>query len=104
MGLRGNPVTDASAPQLSNLTMLEGLYLGETRVTDKTVKMISRLPKLSKLWLHDLNISDDCSSDLSQMSKLRELHLYATQITASGAREIKDALPRCRVIHEAFPL
>jgi len=64
--------------------------------------MISRLPRLSKLWLHDLNISDDCVGDLSKMNKLRELHLYATQITESGAREIKDALPRCQVIHEAF--
>ena len=104
LGLRGNPVTDVSAPHLANLTNLEGLYLGKTRVTDKTVKMISYLPRLSKLWLHDLNISDDCTGDLSKMSKLRELHLYATQITESGVRKIKDALPRCRVIHEAFPL
>ena len=84
--------------------MLEGLYLGETRVTDKTVQMISRLPRLSKLWLHDLNITNDSVGDFSQMSKLCELHLYATQITESGAREIRDALPQCRVIHEVFPL
>jgi hypothetical protein len=84
--------------------MLEELYLGETRVTDKTVKMISNLPKLSKLWLHDLIISDECVADLSRMKRLKELHLYATQITEGGAREIKDSLPQCLVIHEAFPL
>jgi hypothetical protein len=74
------------------------LALDGTRLTNAGVQTIAaRCEKLKRLTLRNTGITDEAVKALEQMTYLTELDVRGTKVTEAGARQLKKALPQCRI-------
>jgi internalin A len=62
------------------------------------MKYLAPLANLETLILTQNFLTDDCLDDLKKLKKLKELRIEETQISEEGIRQLKEALPKCRVL------
>jgi hypothetical protein len=90
-------VTDDGLEYLSELSSLDGLTLLNDEITDRGLVHLQRLKKLSRLDLMNTLVTDDSVEALSRLASLKSLRIYETGMTEKGYRELKTALPKCRI-------
>ncbi|CAI7782491.1 unnamed protein product [Closterium sp. NIES-53] len=83
-------VTDAGLHQLTNLSSLEVLYLGNNQgVTSAGMVEVGRLTAFEKLWIHQMAVMDDGLQQLTALSSLKELALSFNQgVTTAGMVDV----------------
>jgi hypothetical protein len=96
--LYASAIGDDGMVQIQRLTNLELLGLNGTRVTDTGIARISGLQKLHYLALSDCKVTDEAIQHLLKMSGLRTIELYRTKVTKKGFRDLRQALPSCKVM------
>lgn len=92
--LSGNKLTDLSA--LSSLGKLEVLDLSDNSITD--ISPLSELTSLRTLYLDNNKIVD--FTPLYKLTQLTTLSIKGMDITEKQLKEIRDALPGCRIHSE----
>lgn len=119
IGLKGTRVTNAG---LASLKKISGLYLLDVRNTKMACKEVSMLSdlrileigdsttgdpglrhlkslgKLDVLDLEDTGIDDAGLEQLIGMSQLRWLHLQGTVVTDEGIKKLREVLPHCQIL------
>jgi hypothetical protein len=119
-------VDDAWLSHLDSLQGLEGLVIESDRVTEAGLKHIISLRNLNFLILRGAGFSDSSLDYLTSLDKLDELDIRDTQVTETGiaklkkmtglrrlrlpsgiadshaVKDLKLALPRCRVVHTSL--
>ena len=60
---------------------------------------LAAYPDLKFLYLYDTRITDVAVVHLRNLSNLAILDLTATDITAQGLTKLREALPRCNIVH-----
>ena len=98
LSLLRTPLTDKAMPALAGLTSLETLNLDYTNIGDTGLAEIAGLKNLRSLGVDSTFVSDKSRELLSGLKKLESLNLYHTTITAPVHRELKTALPGCKII------
>ena len=86
---------------LGQFGQLAELNLNESNVTTADLGALHDLRKLQTLNLFGTKIGDDAVQTLASIRSLRTLHLNDTQFTAAGVSELKQALPRCEILHHS---
>ena len=79
---------------LGNLTALEWLDVGATHVSD--LRPLGRLTGLQWLGVRATQVAD--LRPLGSLTALRWLDVRGTQTSEGAVKELRDALPRCKVI------
>lgn len=98
----GNTMINGSGlKNLSAATSLEKLDLWHTEVTDHNLVHLKGLKKLNWLSLAETGIGDGALPHLEKLTSLTYLDLRNTRISSEGAKQIRRALPRCKI--ETFP-
>lgn len=121
LDLLRTPVTPACANRLVPLSQLKALKMGHTSANDECLIDIARLAALEELdvshcpissggvsyllalnhlrvlILSATNVDDDCVVHLKQMPSLRRLDVDHTRVSHAAVRELRGALPGCRV-------
>ena len=119
--LSGNPFNGSGLRHLKSLRVLKSLALGEVTLEPKAWSAIAALPALEWLSLWGSNVDDKALkeiakhrnirilqlsetqitgkslSTLGQMTQLKELTVWQTALTAEEVRQLRTALPRCKV-------
>ena len=75
------------------------LDLRQTEVVDRDLPGLAAYPDLKFLYLYDTRITDVAVVHLRNLSNLAILDLTATDITAQGLTKLREALPRCNIVH-----
>jgi hypothetical protein len=115
-------VDNAWLSHVGDLKGIEGLVIESNRITDAGLRHISSLRNLDFLILRGTGISDSCIDYLTGLDKLDELNIVETQVTETGiaklkkltglrrlclppgmadSRAVKDlklALPQCKIV------
>ena len=96
-------ITDASLNELAKLNNLAELGLAGTQITDTGFKKLTKIKKLTHLDLGHTQIMDAGfkKKKLTKLKKLSWLGLKDTKVTKAGVAELKKALPKCKIIHNA---
>jgi WD40 repeat protein len=90
--------TDACLKGLKDLKSLQTLNLPLTQVTDEGLKDLKDLQGLLILNLGGTQVTDAGLKNLRGLKSLQLLDLTNTRVTDAGLQDIKEALPKCRVI------
>jgi Leucine-rich repeat (LRR) protein len=94
-------VTDAGLARLKELPRLEVLCLDQTLITDAGIPALETLPRLEKLHVHSRAMLTDASVDsLSRHVRLFELKIGGPGFSEQGIARLREALPRCKVVHD----
>ena len=100
--LSSTQITDAGLENLGALTNLRELRLDATKVTDVGLEHLKGLTELQVLNLNSTKVTDVGLVHIKGLSKLRTLWLSNTQVTDEGVKELRQALPNCKICY--FPL
>lgn len=98
LSLLRTPLTDKAMPALAGLTLLETLNLDYTNVGDKGLEEIAGLTNLKRLGVDSTFVGDKSRNVLAGFQNLESLNLYHTTVTAPVYRDLKTALPSCKII------
>ncbi len=98
LDLSKTKVTDDTAGTIARLAGLRELSLRELPVTDQTAKALSGLTELRELNIAYTQITDAAIADLARLKNLETINVDGTKMTTSGVKELKKALPNCRVL------
>jgi hypothetical protein len=86
--------------ELAKLKQLEELRIGYG-IGDAGVKALSGNTELKVLSVWNCtNVSDASVKALTSLTGLRELDVGITRISGNGLREIRKALPQCKVTNK----
>ena len=96
------PCTDDGLAHLGSIASLRQIRLGQCTLTGRGMESWAKLPLLHTLRLYQVPITDVAIPYLKQIKSLRILELNETSISAAGAAELQQALPRCVVLHESL--
>ena len=89
---------DAGLKNLAGLTKLTTLSLEDDNITDEGVKQLASLTQLETLKLK-LNPITNVSIDvLKNLKGLKTLDLNNTQIDNKGLKQLRAALPQCKIL------
>ena len=91
----GDP--DKYLGQIESLPSLQTLCVGGQKFTDEHLSRLKRLTTLSSLTLTSTSVSDAGLAYLKGLSKLQELKLFYIRVSDAGVKELKKALPNCRI-------
>ena len=80
------------------LENLKNLSLNGARVTDHGLVYLGTLNSLETLWLGGTMVTDDGIKRLGALHNLKWLFLGNTRVTQAGVTDLKDSLPKCRII------
>ena len=86
---------------LGQFSQLAELHLNESNVTTSDLNALSELRKLQTLNLFGTEIGDDAVETLASIRSLRTIHLNDSQFSAAGVSKLKQALPRCEILHNS---
>ena len=95
--LGGMQITDAGLANLKELKGLTTLILRSTNITDAGLANLKELKGLTTLILGGMQITDAGLANLKELKGLTTLDLYYTNITDAGLKEIRSALPKCKI-------
>ena len=93
----GPRITDAGLVHLAGLSGLEALRLDYSTVTGAGLAHLRNLTLLRYLGLRRCPVTDDAISHITALPSLRNLDVSDTEITPSGLKTLKEALPECRI-------
>jgi hypothetical protein len=79
---------------------LRALFLQGAKITDASLAGIGRVSTLEQLSLQEVVISGKGLRELHGLKKLVDLGLRATKATPADIRELRAALPQCRIQHD----
>ena len=99
--LHSTKITDEGLKDIAKMQQLTSLLLDDTEITDAGLKDIAKLQNLARLSLSFSKITDVGLKDIAKLQNLAHLDLINTKITYEGAAELKKALPKCRIFHNA---
>ena len=71
----------------------------QTQIVDASLVHLKELAKLRYLYLGDTNVTDEGLVDLQTLTTLRSVDLGHSQVTNQGVKNLKQALPDCKIIH-----
>jgi hypothetical protein len=92
-----NP-SDAELEQIRELPQFQSLVLYDDRVSDCGLERIEGLTQLRTLSLVNTNVTDAGLEHLKGLTQLGKLSLYGnSKITDVGLRELRQALPNCKI-------
>jgi hypothetical protein len=94
----GPRITDRGMQTVGTFRSLKHADICAHLVTDEGVRALAGMEELEVLWLTRSRITDASIAVLSQLTALRELNVSCTEITAQGLRELRRALPLCRIV------
>jgi hypothetical protein len=102
LALHGSLVGDLGFSYLTVLPDLEHLELTNTQVTDRSLPSFKRFRKLQRLALyHETRLGPTFTEagmvDLKALVGLKQLYLCGGWASAAAIRELKKALPDCRI-------
>ena len=84
------------------ITLVFTNYLvGGALLKDEGLKEVAKLRNLEKLNLERHNITDTGLKELTELKQLKELNLRRTKVTYSGVTKLQNALPNCKITHNA---
>lgn len=119
--LGNTSVTDAGLAHLAGLTKLEQLRLtrttvggtglaslkecrgllfldlGETAITDENLKFIKPFAALQRLDVSFTHVTNSSIPTIAGLRNLTSLVLDGSEVSRAGAKQLKMALPKCRV-------
>ncbi len=90
-------ITDAGLVHLEGLTSLRQLVLRNAPITNAGLVHLERLTSLKILVLTGTPVTDAGLVHLKGLTDLTFLALNNTRITDAGVRELKKALPKCKI-------
>jgi hypothetical protein len=96
-----NKIGDTEANAIGKMSHLRELWLNSTSLSDNGVKSLSGLEKLEVLDLGDTNVSDASVAIVGKMQTLRKLNVSETRMTEKGVQQLRQLIPKCRVIGES---
>ena len=97
LSLPGTKVTDAATADIAKHRHLEWLDLAETDISDAGLERLAALDRLKFLYLTSTRVSDAGLKPLFGLKQLRLLNVSHTKVTEAGIRELRKALPHCKV-------
>lgn len=98
LDLAGTKVTGRAIRALSGLRNLEVLALDSSRIVDTELDELHHLYHLRCLSLCFTRITDASVPHLAKLVTLKELHVGCTALDQQGVRELRQALPGCKVV------
>ena len=81
--IRGSEITDAQFSQLGDLSDLERIDLGGTKLTSRSILRLGKCRHLKMISLISLNLNDATFSELSGLKSLEFLDLSGNEIGAN---------------------
>lgn len=90
-------VSDEGLAYFKGLSALERLHLGGTQVTNDGLPHLIKLEGLRELDLRHTKITDAGAEQLAQLGRLESLDLRNTGVTAKGVKRLQAALPNCQI-------
>ncbi len=100
LSISHTPTKDAWLGPLEKLPHLESLSLDKTSITDAGVETLAKFKGLKTLSLSETGITDRCAEALKGMTHLENLHIQGTEMSPEVIEEVREALPRVRVLWE----
>lgn len=97
LSLRGTPLNARALSQLRHCRGLKRLDLSETRTGDDELGALQDLEQLAELNLQDTRITAAALGRLKKLEGLRILKLPAALLQDSAIRQVREALPDCRI-------
>ena len=94
------PKGELTKADLEKVTRLD---LSFTKITDASLNELAKLNNLAELGLAGTQITDTGfkKKKLTKLKKLSWLGLKDTKVTKADVAELKKALPKCKIIHNA---
>ena len=83
------------------ITLVFTNYLVGALLKDEGLEEVAKLHNLQKLDLERHNITDTGLKELTELKLLKELNLRRTKVTYSGLTKLQNALPKCKITHNA---
>ena len=75
-----------------------GLLLRDTNITDAGLKELSGLTSLQVLGLGNSQVTDAGVAELAKLKSLQTLFLRGAKVTEVGVAELRTALPEVKII------
>ncbi len=86
-------ITDQSASDVGQLSMLTKLHLENTSITDQMLQHVGKLSNLKYLNVYGTKVTDAGLEHLKGLKKLKKLYVWQTGVTEAGANKLKEAIP-----------
>jgi hypothetical protein len=86
-------ITDQSASDVGQLSMLTKLHLENTGITDQMLQHVGKLTNLEYLNVYGTKVTDAGLEHLKGLKKLKKLYVWQTGVTEAGANKLKEAIP-----------
>jgi hypothetical protein len=95
-------IGDEALEGVGRCSALNSLKVSDTRISDKGVEVIvtealRNVQQLSSLTLRSCRITDKALVRLASLRSLTFIDLFCTEVTAQGAKFLKESLPECRI-------
>jgi Leucine-rich repeat (LRR) protein len=81
-----------------NPERLSELQLGAPGITDRTLQRLTRFTQVRGLDLRGTAVTDAGLLSLHGLHELSAIDLTSTRVTAAGVAELRQALPKCKVV------
>jgi hypothetical protein len=91
-------ITNVGLVYLETLSQLQELDLEDTKVTDVGLAHLQGLSQLKVLLLNNTDITDAGLLHLRGLQQLQKLSLRGTKVTDQGVKRLKHALPKCGIL------
>jgi eukaryotic-like serine/threonine-protein kinase len=92
-------VSDAGLAHFKGCADVWMLYLNATKTTDKGLAVFKSCIEMEHLELSSTQVSDASLGQLKSYTKLKVLSVDKTNITPEGIEQLRQALPKCRIVH-----
>ena len=90
LSIEDNRLGDAVLEHVAELSDLEWLYLGSSRITGKGLARLHTLSRLGHLSLRNPALTDDDFAQLPPLPELQSLGLDGTRLTNAGLKHLAD--------------
>jgi hypothetical protein len=97
LDLTDTQASDEGLNAISQLRDLFSIHLDGASIHGPGLAVVSRLPKLRNLGLRRCPIDDRGLEYLKSFTALRYVQLQGTRITRAGLKQLREALPECRI-------
>lgn len=98
LGLASNQLTQLPAILFANFGNLHELDLEDNKLTQLPVTIFENLRKLQKLYLRNNQLRQLPATMFANLRSLQELFLTGNQLNDQNKQQIKDALPRVKIL------